>query len=54
MSALLIGRPTGAERMPDRIDEVLPDPGNESVPNPRETAKLSTALPEEIGSPKPV
>ncbi len=48
MSTLLNSRPAGAERMPNRIDEVLLDPGNESVPNPGEAAKLFTALPEEI------
>ena len=35
-----------------RIDEILLDPGNESVPNPGEAAKLFTALPEEISSPE--
>ena len=40
--------------MPNRIDEVLLDSGNESVPNPGEAAKLLAALPEEISPPKPV
>jgi hypothetical protein len=34
--------------MPDRIDEVLLDPGIKSVPNPGEAAQLFTALPKEI------
>lgn len=48
MPALLNGRPTGAERMPNRIDEVLLDPGIESISNPGQATKLLTALPKEI------
>ena len=40
--------------MSNRIDEVLLDSGNESVPNLGEAAKLLAALPEEISPPKPV
>ena len=54
MSPVLIGRPAGSERMPNRVDEVLHDPGNESVPNPGEAAQLFAALPKEIGSPEHV
>ena len=54
MSALLSSGPAGSERMPNRIDEVLLDPGNESVPNPGKAAKLFAALPEEISSPEQI
>jgi len=52
MSPVLIGWPAGSERMPKRINEVLLDPGNESISNPGEAAKLFTALPEELSSPE--
>lgn len=54
MSPVSIGRHTGAERMPNRIDEVLLDSGDKSVPNPGEAAKLFAALSEEISPPKHV
>jgi hypothetical protein len=54
MSPVFIGRHTGAERMPNRIDEVLLDPRDKSVPDPGEAAKLFAALPEEINPPKHV
>lgn len=40
--------------MPIRIDEILYDPRNESVPNLGEAAQLLAALPEEIRTPKHV
>jgi hypothetical protein len=40
--------------MPNRIDEVLLDPGDKSVPDPGEAAELFAALPEEISPPKHV
>ena len=40
--------------MPNRIDEVLLDSGDKSVPNPGEATKLFAALSEEISPPKHV
>ena len=54
MSPLFIGRHTSAQRMPNRIDEVLLDPRDKPVPDPGEAAKLFAALSEEISPPKPV
>src|SRR5574337_737012 len=54
MSPVFIGRHTGAERIPTRIDEVLLDPRDKSVPDSGEAAKLFAALPQEISPPKHV